>query len=189
MFHLLCYCSIARLVVYANGQFLEEFHYKSYCFLGLASTKKLKFPTFGDIVPMNFCNWRSNKVTLWCRRPQETPRHWQKCMLSFQELITPSRSSLILALNSGNVNGSLSLFLPTIEVRNKPKHQRRINVCMEKDENGGVELKHEKSPMQCVWKCFCLTNMLKWLCMVVLHLKKKKIYNMGNWRRQLLVQE
>ena len=129
-------------------------------FWGVNFLKKLKFPTCGDIEPTRFRDCKSNIMTLWCRRPQETPCHWQKWMLSFQELITLRGSSLILALNSSNANWSISLFSPTTKVRNKPKHQRRINVCMEKDEDGRAELRCEQSPIQCGWKGFCLTKML-----------------------------
>ena len=132
--------------------------------------KKLKFPTFGDIEPTSFWECRSNAVTLWCRRPQETPFHWQKWMLSFQELMTLRGSLLILALKSSNANQSVSLFLPSTEVKKKPKQQRRMNVCMEKDDDGGAEIRCEQGPMQCGWKGFCLTKMLvyqilKWMCM------------------------
>jgi hypothetical protein len=38
--------------------------------------------------------------------------------------------------------------MPTTEVTNRPK-QRRIIVCMEKDEDGGAEFRCEKQPMEC----------------------------------------
>ena len=110
--------------------------------------KKLKFPTCGDMEPTSFRDCRSNTMTLWCRRPQVTPCHWQKWMLSFQELITWRGSWVILALNASSANRSVSLFPPTTEVTNRPKLQRRIKVCMQK-----AELRCE-SPMQCGWWSF-----------------------------------
>ena len=107
--------------------------------------KKLKFPTCGDTEPTSFEDCRSNMVTLWCRRPQVTPRHWQKWKLSFQELITWRGSLMILALNSSNANRSVSLFPPTTEVAKKPHPQKKIKARIQKD--GGAELNWE-SPMQ-----------------------------------------
>ena len=99
--------------------------------------KKLKFPTCGDIEPTSFEDCRSNTVILWCRWLQVTPFHWQKWMLSFQDVISPKGSWVILALNSSNANRSVSLFPPTTK---KPQHKRRIKACMDKEEDGGAEL-------------------------------------------------
>ena len=103
--------------------------------------RKLKFPTNGDIGPTSFCDCRFSTVTLWCRWPQVTPCHWQKWMLSFQELIIPKGSWVILALNSSNANWSVTLFPLVTEVRNRQNHQRRIKACIWKDEGG-------ESPME-----------------------------------------
>ena len=45
-----------------------------------------------------------------------------------------------------------------------------MNVCMEKDDDGGAKIRCEQGPMQCGWKGFCLTKMLvyqilKWMRM------------------------
>ena len=126
--------------------------------------KKLKLPTCGDIEPTSFEDVRSNVMTLWCRRPQITPRHWQKWLLSFQELKTWRGSWVILALNSSNANRSVSLFPPTTEVTNKPHHQRRIKACMD----GGDEL-HWESPIcnmveEAVGTSVYWEGRLIWLC-------------------------
>ena len=68
--------------------------------------KKLKFPTYGVTGPTSFEDCRSNTVTLWCRRPQVTPCHWQKWMLSFQVAITPEGSWVILDLKWSNAKWS-----------------------------------------------------------------------------------
>ena len=68
-------------------------------------------------------------------------------MLSFQDVITPKGSKVILDLNSSNANRSVSLFPPITEVTNKPHHKRRIKACIEKEEDEGAELDWE-NPMQ-----------------------------------------
>ena len=93
--------------------------------------------------PTNFRDCRCNTVTLWCWRPQITPRHRQKWMLSFQECITLKGSTMILPLNSSNANRSVSLFPPATEVTNKPHHKRRIKAFMQKEEDGRAELNWE----------------------------------------------
>ena len=60
-------------------------------------------------------------------------------MLSFQDVITPKGSRVILDLKSSNANRSVSLFPPTKEVTNKPHHKRRIKVCLQEEECGGAE--------------------------------------------------
>ena len=124
----------------------------SVLFCRLRILKKLKFPTYGDIEPTSSRDRKFYTVTLWCWRPHVTPCHWQKWMLSFQELITLRGSWIILALNSSNAKRSVSLCPLTTEVTNMPRHQRRIKACMEKDEDGAAL--SCKSPMHYGWRNF-----------------------------------
>ena len=108
-------------------------------------SKNLKFPIYGEMEPTNFRYCKSNTVTLWCQRPQVTPFHWQKWMLSFQEFKAPRRSWMIfLALNSSNADRSVSLFPPITEVTSKPHHKRRIKTLTQKDEDGGAKTLTQK---------------------------------------------
>ena len=52
---------------------------------------------------------------------------------------------MILALNSSKANRSVSLFLQTTELTNKPHHKRRIKVFMHEVEYGGTEYQWESA--------------------------------------------
>lgn len=114
-------------------------------FKRFSSTRKLKFPTCGDMEPPRLWDWRSSIVTLWCcRRPHETPCHRQNWILSFQELKTPNGSS-ILALKSSKANLSVSLPPPTTEVINEPKHHRKTKASIKRKDACGAN-ERWKSP-------------------------------------------
>ena len=80
-------------------------------FSSLNSLKKLRLLTCGDMEPESLRLLRSNTVTLWCRRPHLTPRHWQKWREVFHKLMTPKGSSVILAWNCSKANRSVSLLV------------------------------------------------------------------------------
>ena len=52
---------------------------------------------------------------------------------------------MILALNSSKGNRSVSLFLPTTELTNKPHHKRRIKVFTHEEEYGGAKYQWESA--------------------------------------------
>ena len=124
----MCYRPIVRIAVYVNDQFLQGFHYESCCLGGLDPLKSLNF----QHVVIWSLPVSSSTVTLWCRQPQVTPPHWQRWMLWFQELITMRGSWVILALNSGNANWSVSLLPPTTKVINMPYQHKTIKTPIQK---------------------------------------------------------
>ncbi|MFS7957395.1 hypothetical protein Hanom_Chr07g00665881 [Helianthus anomalus] len=66
----------------------------------------------GDNVPVKPPDERSKRVTLWRRRLQVTPSHWQKLVLeSFHEVKTPCGPSLIMDLMASNARRSLMAVL------------------------------------------------------------------------------